>query len=181
MKKQSHIEPEKQASENLHEERILTNSKGNPFMVPANYFDELTDAIKSRLTEGKMLQKRPAYKKPLIYSVSTAAAVILFFLVFWIVISHLKKNNESIALTDAEYKEAITEYLEENLDEHTLIQMSSDSVSIFDSRDMPRLPITDDSLMVSFVSQSNFQFDSTVSKNDIIDYLLNENIDPETL
>ncbi len=151
----------------------------NYFSVPEGYFEKLPDEISTKIgAQGATHAKKQPLIRKMITITSLAAAIVLVLLVFsFLLKKQIPQNNDISFLQDAD--QAITEYLEENLDENALVEASNDNISFFDAGRLNEIIAADDTIKQR--PESSFEIDTTLKKDEILEYLLNENIDPETL
>ncbi len=153
---------------------------GNPFKVPENYFEELPQRIQERVSMSTRTDtKKTPVVKLLLYSAATAAAIGAVMLVFWITRppSNEKKLISHESTIDADQ---ITAYLEDEVDENTLIEVCSDRAAIFSPEEIPDISLPAYENETPQNPEPAITFDTSINKNDIIDYLISENIEPET-
>ena len=108
-----------------------------------------------------------------------AAAMVVVLLIFSFLIKKQNKGQNDMALFSPS-EQSIAEYLEDNLDENTLWEASSNDISFFDADKLKEIVASDDSIYPN-KENSTIEADTTLKKDEILDYLLKENIDPETL
>jgi hypothetical protein len=173
-KKQENI----MSTDSKQEETNHSLNKQNYFKVPEGYFENLHDNIAGNIAENKtiVMKKHPNIKR--IAFISGAAAIIAIILVFSLLIKKETKGIYDSALY-AYAQQAITEYLEENLDEDVLVEASNADISFFDAGKLNEIISSDDTIKQNI--ENSFEIDTALNKNDILEYLLDENIDPETL
>jgi hypothetical protein len=154
------------------------NSK-NYFTVPEGYFEKLPEEITAKIgAQSAIHTNKHSLIRNMVTITSLAAAVILVLLVFsFLMKKQIPQNNDISFFSDAD--QAITEYLEENLDENALVEASNDNISFFDAGKLKEIIASDDTILPN--KENTFEIDTTLKKDEILEYLLNENIDPETL
>ncbi|MEI6123456.1 MAG: hypothetical protein WCQ95_07480 [Bacteroidota bacterium] len=161
---------------NETENKVFGNH--NPFKVPEHYFETLPTEIFKKINTNQTTKRNLVNRFK--YATTMAAAIAILFFVFWWLIPQKVPNNPVVASTD-NYNDVITEYLEDNLDENTLMEMSSDSLTLFSPDELATVILTDDTTKKKIGNEPEFKFDTSINNNEIMEYLINENIDPETL
>lgn len=162
------------------EENNPQYQKDNFFKVPEGYFEKLPEDIQHRIESNKVIeQKQSSNIRRITFISGLAAAVIIIALLFSFLIKKETDENTDISLFNLS-DQAITDYLADNTDENTLVEASNDDISFFDADKLKDLLTSDDTIVPNKENQS-IEMDTTLKKDDILEYLLNENIDPETL
>lgn len=149
--------------------------KDNPFKVPADYFESLPDIIserKMKVETGKLksttflLQKvRPAYY-------IAAVLIILIATTMFIFKSQLFTNSNN-ALAELSWEEVANDnyFIYTDIDVYSLIETL--------------VYTTDDIAITNSINLSGEEYpaenDSNLSSDDIIEYLIDENIDTEEI
>jgi len=132
---------------------MKTNNKipeGNPFKVPENYFEEVNRKIISASTGGSLPEKHRSARMPLRQYLAIAASVAVLALLSYTGIKLFPRHGESLSL-----KRIPSEmYSEELVNDIDLIVLEEKAISF----DIP-------------------EEGQHVANQDIIDYLINENID----
>lgn len=181
MEKKNYIRSDQDKPESVSEDQKKMTGRKNSFKVPEHYFDELPVQIQNKIkAEEPVKQKNTVLVKNLVYSTIAAAAIIIILLVFSVLIPEKTQENK-LQYTNNNYESAITDYLEDNMDESALIEMSSDSVSLFNPEEIPDISSTGDQGTAAHAMEPRFTLDVSITENDIIEYFINENIDPETI
>jgi hypothetical protein len=162
------------------EENNRHYNKENYFKVPEGYFESLPDSIFRKINAKRT---EPAKKQSdiirLTLFTSAAAAIVVILIIHSVLTKHHDSGNKNqFAASDTE--QTITEYLIDNLDESTLWEASSANISFFDADKLKEMVASDDSIIPG-KEKNTFEMDTALKKDDILEYLLNENIDPETL
>jgi hypothetical protein len=154
-------------------------NKQNYFKVPDGYFEKLHDDITANIAENKTIamRKLPNIRRIAFIS-GAAAAIITIILMFSLMLKKETRGTDDTILF-AYSQEAITGYLEENMDEDALVEASNADISFFDSDKLKEILAAGDTIKPN--SENSYKIDTTLNKNDILEYLLDENIDPETL
>ncbi len=178
MKKQTFKIPTADQIEPESERKALPGSD-NPFKVPEGYFEQLPSVLLEKIqsqhpTKGKKVSM--THRIALVSGLAAAVIAVLF--IFTLLLPHKTQNHEQFASLNS-YEDAITEYLEDNLDENTLVEMSSDSIKFFNPDEFATVAQMDDTSVKQQIKEPKFVFDTTINNNDILEYLNNENIDPE--
>ncbi|HOV11638.1 MAG TPA: hypothetical protein PLT47_05650 [Bacteroidales bacterium] len=180
MKKKPHKTQKTEMPDDFSENQQKLTRDCIPFKVPENYFEDLPHHIQERIkTSCKTATKKNLCVKYFLYPAVAAAAVAALLLVFWINKPGTDTKNAVLSSLNLSEK-SITAYLEEEVDENSLIDMCSDSVTICSAEEIPdiSLPAYDEEAPQS--PGTAITFDSTIKNNDIIDYLVSENFEPET-
>ncbi|HOY33312.1 MAG TPA: hypothetical protein PKW80_15635 [Bacteroidales bacterium] len=179
MKKQHYIKSDQDRPEDFSEDLKKICGSDDPFIIPEHYFTDLPYRIQKKIsTNNEVKNKHHGYGKYIIYGTVAAALVILF--VFAVLIP-ARTEKEVKANTGNTYDNIIVEYLSDKIDENTLIEMSSDNLSLVDREKIPDIAPADDHSPANNTEITDIQFDTSVNNEDIIEYFLSENIDPEIL
>ncbi|MEI6853359.1 MAG: hypothetical protein WCL06_10965 [Bacteroidota bacterium] len=167
-------------SDSTQEENNHNLNKENYFKVPEGYFEKLQEDINGKIDSGRtaVLRKSPDMRRITLIS-GLAAAMVVVLLIFSFLIKKQNKGQNDMALFSPS-EQSIAEYLEDNLDENTLWEASSNDISFFDADKLKEIVASDDSIYPN-KENSTIEADTTLKKDEILDYLLKENIDPETL
>jgi hypothetical protein len=155
-------------------------NRNNYFKVPEGYFEKLSGDISEKIAANHKaaIRKQPNMRRITLISTS-AAAVIAVLIIFSVLLKRqLPPQNDWSSYQIS--GQAISEYLEDNVDENTLLEASPDNLSYFDA-DKLRDLVTPGDTVKQNKENKIIDNDTTINKNDILDYLLNEEIDPETL
>lgn len=132
-----------------------------------DYFAKMASSINaSQKATPKVI---PLYKKPLFWASSVAATIALIF-VFNMEASTKKTFNIQLAMNDISTEEIIT-YVDKNIDEFELSEIAEA---------IPEEKVDAMKQNQSTSSESNLSFEN-ISDEEIIEYLLNEDIDLEDL
>ena len=181
MKKQDNIKSSSETSNHATESQINGIRKENPFVVPENYFQDLPSLIQQKIQHNEPTKVRSiGLVRAVVYTSSVAAAIVALFFLFTFLLPKEEVKDTQVA-SFSDYKDAIAAYLEENLDEATLLEVSSDNLALFNPNDLSALAMVDDTIEQKQNENTKFVADTTLHANDILEYLINENIDPETL
>ncbi len=151
----------------------------NFFKLPEGYFEALPGRISEKIALDFAIKPKKMVTLRNLSIVTGMAAVIAGILILFSFLSKDTINNSSQGINLADMDAAITEYLSENLDENTLFEASSSNICMFDADKMKELVNTDDTIKKN--QPNTFSIDTSLKKEDIKEYLENENIDPETL
>jgi len=134
-----------------------------------DYFKQIASSINaSQKATPKII---PLYKKPLFWASSVAATIALIF-VFNMEASTEKTFNIQLALNEVSTNEIVS-YVDENIDEFELSEIAEVIPSAKVDAMSKLHPISVD-------SESNLSFED-ISDEEIIEYLLNEDIDLEDM
>ncbi|HNW90321.1 MAG TPA: hypothetical protein PKN48_11700 [Bacteroidales bacterium] len=181
MKKKNYIRQDKDIPDKVSEDQKKMTGRKNPFKVPEHYFEGLPVQIQNKIKAGEPVkQKNTGLIKTFAYSGIAAAAIIIILLVFSELIPEKTQENKQQYIGN-NFESTITEYLEDNMDESALIEMSSDSVSLFSPEEIPDISLTGDHDARAQAADKEFKMDASITENDIIEYFISENIDPETI
>ncbi len=181
MKKQDNIKSNSEPSNHQTKSQIKGIRKENPFVVPENYFDDLPSLIQQKIQRNEPTKvRRIGLVRAVVYTSSVAAAIVALFFVFTFLVPKKEVKDTQVA-SFSDYKDAIAAYLEENLDEATLLEVSSDNLALFDPNELSAVVRINDTIEQKQNEDTKFAADTTLHADDILEYLINENIDPETL
>jgi|WetSurMetagenome_2_1015567.scaffolds.fasta_scaffold427051_1 hypothetical protein len=162
---------------------LLQNlKKENPFQLPENYFEALPDQINSRI---KSLKEKPTnqssfFSRPLYPILAVAAMFGLVALMFFLLIPSKKTGETEKLANNSENYNAIEDYLinNANIDEESIVNAIID-----EDNNTPFILIGDSTLINndSIPKQNTIVFpsDTSISKDDILQYLLDEDLDIE--
>ena len=140
--------------------------KENPFRVPKNYFNELPMAIQQKVSKSKQISVWERFtqliKKPE-YSITFAIVATAFIVALALFIKPDVQKDEFISEITVE--DIIKEYPEfiSSIDESMIIE----------------LLFVDNNYEIEDYFNTNIESDSSISEDDIIDYLSDENFDTE--
>lgn len=158
----------------------------NPFVLPDGYFDTLPLQVMNRIESAETQQTESRTIRRLWVPVAAvAAALTACFILFYLLIP---SNDEPSGPQASQYTSnnaAIIEYLqnETEVDDESIIAvlLEDASAEAYDINDLPGL-IPDDSITGQQKSAEPFVIDTTISSEDILQYLLDEGfeIDPNS-
>jgi hypothetical protein len=178
------MDKNKNILEDNYLKELLGEKSNNPFKVPEDYFNNLSDRINDKCLKTKeatLFQKfitlalRP--------SVSISLGVILIALITFAYIFNKPNENKNVnisSVSENKSEKTAEDYLieNENIDDAFLIEAASDSAeseSIFLTNDAIAYTSND----ISNNNDGNNKIsDTLISKEEIINYLVEENIDP---
>jgi hypothetical protein len=157
--------------------------KENPLLVPDDYFNHLPETIKQRIEKlDNQPVKKYAFFSNKLYPVLAVAAMIglIAFLYFMLIPSKNSHNPEKFADNSSGFN-AIEDYLINNagIDEESIVS------ALIEENDITPVLIAGDSLLInndSIPQKGNtvvFLSDTSISKEDILQYLLEEDIEIE--
>jgi hypothetical protein len=166
-------------------ESLIGEKSNNPFKVPKDYFTDLPERINNKCFKTKdttLFQKfislilRP--------SVSISLGIIIIAIVAFAYIFNKPNENKNIninSVSENKPEKATEDYLieNENIDDTFLIEAATD-----DSTENESIFLTTDAMAyISNDISNNNDFnnpvsDTIISKEEIINYLVEENIDP---
>jgi hypothetical protein len=162
---------------------LLQNlKKENPLRVPENYFETLPDQIKLKIKglKDKPTKQSSFFSRPLYPILAVAAMFGLVALMFFLLIPSKKTGRTEKLANNSENYNAIEDYLinTANIDEESIVN------AIIDEDNNTPFMLTGDSTMInndSIPKQNTTVFpnDTTISKDDILQYLSDEDIDIE--
>jgi hypothetical protein len=162
------------------------HKKDNPFIVPNDYFENLSLRIADKCTSKKanpLITLRNYFLLKPAFSITLGFIIIaLAFGLYFIV----EKNQNNNILTAAEnlYDKSIEDYLieNENIDDSFIIDAIADDSTSTESIFIEHKSMINGSMQEKEVENThNSKSDTTISKEDIINYLFEENIDPNDL
>ena len=143
-------------------------NKENPFRVPKDYFNELPIAIQSKVSKSKQISVWERFiqlfKQPK-YSISFATVAATFIVALALFINPDVQEEDFISGITVE--DIINEYPEfiSSIDESMIIE----------------LLFVDNNYDIEDYFNTNIESDSSISEDDIIDYLSDENFDTELI
>jgi hypothetical protein len=178
MKDNKHISDKDQNSDYVP--RILQGLKdNNPLTVPEGYFEALPGKIKERIAreQEKAGKTRPLYKIVL-YTTGLAAAVAALMIMFYFVLSNDDNNRNTGKMADnRQVYNAIEDYLlnNANIDEEAITE-----AIISDDDTIPLSAAQYDSIYSMDKDQQLQAADTVITRDDIIQYLLDEDFDSDT-
>ncbi len=159
--------------------------KTTPFKVPENYFESLQDNVMSKIrtAEAGSNVSSGRTRRLWIPYAAAAAAIAAAFLLFFLLIP--KSEEKPHASSMISYSSAIEQYLqnEGDLDSETIMAALLDEGSPSDLyTEELLLPISNDSIPGKSVKENEIILDTTISSDDILQYLLDEGytIDPNS-
>lgn len=181
------MKPENNKSEDNHLNEELSPllqklKKNNPLIVPHNYFDSLSEDIFRKVQTAKTRSSAREIFLSVSWSrVVTVAAMIgiIAFLFYFLIPSNNYNKNEAIANYNTEYN-AIEDYLlnTADIDEEAIL-----AAMLENENDTPLLlfndldSISDDSIPVNKQKTPVFPADTTISPDDILQYLIEEEME----
>lgn len=145
---------------------LASLKKENPFQAPENFFEELPEKINNRIQLEKSNENRGIRKlfgRP-IYYLATAAASILILVAIWIF------TNEKQPVTD----------LFSEISFEILMDESPELIEYMDEDDLIDALFVYSSETIEF-SDIKLDSDTSLTEDDIFDYLDDENISNELL
>lgn len=166
--------------------------KEDPFKVPDDYFDALPANIQTYISNKSrrknFMRFRPALSlhhnyKTLRTALISFAALAVLVIIFSLLPGRQADDNEMNTGSDSALNEAISSYLADNIDEETLIEEQQNTIQFFNEDEIPETTAlfeSPDSSLQKFKDRG-FEIDSSITNENIIEYLLNENIDHETI
>ena len=150
----------------------------NPYKVPEGYFDSLQDQIMQKIRQEKKTTHRRLWIPAAVAAVLAACALMFFLL-----IPRQDSGNEITSPTEYTYADAVREYLEnQDIDEESIIAVMNDNQNNeVNALDLIS-PISNDSIPGVKKNENTIQLDSTITNDDILQYLLDEGfeIDPNS-
>ena len=181
-KKQNEILPQSGSLQGSNGFEEAQNKRKDPFGVPENYYETLSDQILQRTTRKSIKVK----KEMRLYSparMAVAASLIVIVTTFVLLVTMqtgLKERNEIAAVSDEEIE---TYLLEEGvLSEQNLVDELAESDPLSPLNLLPEFAQPNDSLPVKALTAAEklkSAIDSLLSDDEIIEYLQEENIEPE--
>jgi hypothetical protein len=126
----------------------------NPFKVPENYFEKVNQKILSETADVKSISSKKGVFRKLRPLLAVAASVAFFVLLSYTLVRiiHTVKKNEALPVISLE------EFSEEYLNDIDITALEQDAAQAVTYDDMP-----------------------AVSSQDIIDYLVLDNLDPNDI
>ena len=138
--------------------KLPEHSKKNPFVVPDGYFSDFSSRLQEKISKQKeSAQKASISLRPYFYSVASIAAVLVFIFIFF---NKLHDRNRESMLLATEIAEIFEEDIYD-LEDNTLIENYTANLE-------------DDDIIYYEEIDPNY-------KNEIIQYLLDEDIELETI
>jgi hypothetical protein len=182
MKDENYIPDEKQNGDNLPP--ALKGLQGkDPFAVPEGYFDELPGRIMQRIgQQGSPSKLKLLFRRPMI-PVSLAAAMIGLMIMFYFLLKPEEQNIRTNYLAEnSQNVKAIEDYLlnSSDVDEDAIVE------AIVDDQETPVINLENpfytgnDSIPANKDKETVIPADTTITPDDIINYLLDEDYDPDT-
>ena len=154
----------------------------DPFDVPEGYFDSLPDAImdKVRKSQKEEVPVRHLTKRS-IYVITALAAVLGgIFLLFFLLTPDSKKDDYGDLALILQDKEAIMDYLINNTnvsDEEIFSVMSKELCNKLNVIPHDSIPPAQDTTAAAKPEAVPFKMDSTISKDDILQYLIDQGVE----
>lgn len=177
---------------NIQEEDIFNatgsfkdTNKDNPFKVPANYFDNLQELIIKKCINSKNISVENRIRTFILRPAFSLSFIIIAVLIILAVSFYNKtinnKNNTSISSYQNE--KSIEDYLieNENIDDSFIVDAISDDSTNSDNIFITNETIAYESGKTGDYKQNDKPADTTISNDEIMNYLLEENIDPNEL
>jgi hypothetical protein len=150
----------------------------NPFKVPEGYFDTLQDQIMQKIHQPEKTSHRRLWIPAAVAAVLAACALMFFLL-----IPGHKSANEISSPVAYTYSDAVRDYLEnQDIDEESIIAVMTDNqTDDINANDLIN-PISNDSIPGVRKTENTIQLDSTITNDDILQFLLDEGyeIDPNS-
>jgi len=165
-------------------ETLIGPKSNNPFNVPEGYFTDLPDRINNKCFKAKeitLFQKFISLIRRPSVSISFGVIIIMLIAFAYIFNKPNEKNNIKISsISEIKSEKATEDYLieNENIDDSFLIEAATNSMeseSIFLTTDAMAYISADTSNNNKINNKIN---DTIISKEEIINYLVEENIDP---
>ena len=180
------MQDEKDLTGEIHNEDELSSLLAgirdeNPFAVPEGYFDELPELINKRIERQKALRKKILIRS--LYPAGLAAAMIAAILMFYFLGKKEDKKISTKYFSECRWQyNAIEDYLlnTAGIDEETIIDVMCN-----DANEKPAMNIENpfydsrDSITGRSGKKAVIPADTSITKEDIIQYLMDEDIDPE--
>ncbi len=139
--------------------KLSKNMKENPFLVPDGYFENFSSRLQDKLAEERKKEERSLYLvlKPFIYTVSSVAAILILTFIFYKAIvdkgnTAVPSNSEIAAMFEEDVYDLEDTYLSDNYSN----ELEADDL-MFSNEDDPSY------------------------EDEIIQYLLDENVEIETI
>lgn len=157
-------------------------NKENYFKVPDQYFENLFNEVVDKVENSKPIKYNilnNSGKRQLQFAISMAAVLLVLF-IFYILMPG-SKNEILTEVYNMEMKEAITVYLQEYPDESEIedlfCELSEKDIKLFNNNQVDVLYFSDDS--VPPLKNESFELDTGITREDMINYLMNEEFVPE--
>lgn len=152
----------------------------NPFIVPDTYFNNLNNDVMSRIKATENREHKSFSVRRLWLPVSSAAAILaICALLFSLLIPDNERSNASGEI-ELSYATAIEQYLREDgdLEEESIVtaMLADESDSKVTVEDLIQ-PIGNDSIPGKKQQDNPIILDTTISNEDILQYLIDEGFD----
>lgn len=160
---------------------LLPADTQDGFKVPEGYFEALEQKlllIPASSGHNKLKVRTMIRYSAIAASILIVAASTALFVIF------SRPGNESQQtgnITAEQWQQTLSDYLYENLDEETLYDQAARQDIAFFNPDNPDFQFPGDTTRKAAASKPAFVFDSTITRQEILEYLSNENAEPEIL
>lgn len=154
----------------------VSYNKTNYFKVPDNYFAKNETELQRKIDE--IQPKKSNYHK-IIWGLTSTAAIVTACFFIWKSSGTYKVKSTDLSCISTIDKKIIEEYLLENLNENEIIQMSIDHKINIESLDF--ISYQNEPMTTHTHQKNKPKLDTSINKDDIIEYLNDENIEIESL